>query len=577
MINRLLNPEKILYAVIVPLVGLCLYCAGFLVVSQFFVPRDVNYYFTVNLMLFLGVILVGFTILFTAVVLKKKTLLKDFSFHYAVKNAGFGNFGLVLLPMLPIVQYIINNQEILSFVNSAVILTVFLLLSMVLVSLLPILLGRTDSASGLAILGSTFTFTINSMALLSKTFFWYEKGVFLIQLMVFIAVLVFCLLFSAKKFSGLFNVLIISLLLINIVLAFFNNEEVVGDDSQSITESPFLILAAEKEPIQTPNIYLLIYDAYVGSETLAAYGIDNSMQESLLRQNGFTLYPQTYSIGAASIDSMSRVLNASINYFGNTRHAVSGGGVVQNALRENGYETYGIFQNTFFFRGIDTSYDQSFPAEDKATYATIIPAVLMGEFRFDFEFNQMLQQEFNLAKNDLFDSMTGTRFVYMHTYLPSHSQNSGVCLVNETELYAQRLAQANIEMEKDLEFIIKKDPGAIIIIAGDHGPYLTKNCTATGNVYDVSEISRLDIQDRYGTFLAIRWPDDNFDAFDEISVLQDVFPVIFAYMYEDRDFLDLKPAPNTMESETISGAAVQNGIIVGGVDDGEPLFLDDGE
>jgi len=127
-------------------------------------------------------------------------------------------------------------------------------------------------------------------------------------------------------------------------------------------------------------------------------------------------------------------------------------------------------------------------------------------------------------------------------------------------------------MCQDLETIIKTDPGAIIIVASDHGPYLTKNCFITKRGYNISEISRLDIQDRYGTFLAIRWPTDDFEEYDDITVLQDLFPSIFGYLFRDREMLAAKVEPITFRAYVVSGAKVENGIIRGGINDGEPLF-----
>ena len=128
-----------------------------------------------------------------------------------------------------------------------------------------------------------------------------------------------------------------------------------------------------------------------------------------------------------------------------------------------------------------------------------------------------------------------------------------------------------------MKTLIKSDPSAIIIVASDHGPYLTKNCTGTGsnypNPYDISEISRIDIQDRFGTFLAIRWPDGGYEEFDEITVLQDLFPAIFSYLFKDQTFLGAKVEPVTVDLDRISGASVFNGLIRGGIDNGEPLFL----
>jgi hypothetical protein len=146
-------------------------------------------------------------------------------------------------------------------------------------------------------------------------------------------------------------------------------------------------------------------------------------------------------------------------------------------------------------------------------------------------------------------------------------------------LFGERLARANIEMRQDIDAIMENDPKAIVIVAGDHGPYLTKNCYSTARFYELSEISRLDIQDRFGTFLAIRWPTEDFEEYDDIIVLQDIFPAIFTYMFEDPRLLESKIEPVTLDKDAviISGAAVVDGVIVGGIHDGEPLFLEENE
>lgn len=144
---------------------------------------------------------------------------------------------------------------------------------------------------------------------------------------------------------------------------------------------------------------------------------------------------------------------------------------------------------------------------------------------------------------------------------------------DETAQYEGRLRQANEKMRGDVELITAQDPGGIIIVAGDHGPYLTKNCFNTIDQYPLSEITRLDLQDRFGSFLAIRWPSDDFEQYDEMTVLQDVFPAVFAYMFEDPSILQAKIEPKTVHDAAASGASILNGIIQGGVNDGEPLFL----
>jgi len=243
------------------------------------------------------------------------------------------------------------------------------------------------------------------------------------------------------------------------------------------------------------------------------------------------------------------------------------------------YETQGIFKSDYFFQGIGANYDFSLPEAISAPsgHQPLVKAIFMGEFRFDIDFDRISHEQFVEHKVSAFENLPDNpRFVCMHDPFPGHSQNSGACLPNETELFREGLIQANHRMKQDVETIMQNDPGAMIIVAGDHGPYLTKNCTSTGRHYDISQISRLDIQDRFGTFLAIKWPTENSSQYDDIIVLQDLFPVIFAYLFEDAELLVAKIEPNTLEASRISGAQVKNGIIYGGINDGEPLFLSGG-
>jgi hypothetical protein len=278
---------------------------------------------------------------------------------------------------------------------------------------------------------------------------------------------------------------------------------------------------------------------------------------------------------------MSRVLNASTEFYGNVRRGVSGDGVVQKIFERLGYKTYGLFHFDFMFRGVGSHYDISIPKITIPPHLQLVKAILLGEFRFNIEdagFGQQDRDQFVEAKQEIFRDLSGGPvFVYMHSNRPNHTQISGACLPDETEQYAARLKEANEEMQRDVNLIVEHDPGAIVIIAGDHGPHLTKGCIDTTGVYDISEINRLDIQDRYGSFLAIRWPTGDFVKYDDITVLQDVFPAVFAYLYKDPSLLEAKIEPMIPPEwfSSISGAYVKDGTIVGGLNDGEPLYIAD--
>lgn len=350
----------------------------------------------------------------------------------------------------------------------------------------------------------------------------------------------------------------------------------------SIESSSLYTLVDGKEPILKPNVYLLVYDSYVPSETMASYGIDNTSQERYLLAQGFTLYPDVYSVAADTLNSMSMVFNASTNLYGHLRKGVSGDGVVHHVFNRIGYKTLGIFSSDYMFLGFPSSYDFSFPGfletgSGSQTWMSFVEAILMGEFRFTQLLNDVSRSDYLAMKHQaLSDSYAEPIFLYTHSDLPGHSQNSGACIPQDIPDFKLDLTDANHEMVNDIETIIKNSPNSIIIIAGDHGSYLTKNCTSTTGFYNKEEINRQDIQDRYGTFLAIRWPTDDYKHFDDITVLQDLFPVIFSYMYRDEDILYTKPNPEILQSpNAISGVTVVNGIIKGGINDGEPLFLNE--
>jgi len=484
-----------------------------------------------------------------------------------------------LVPFIPLTQYVFSNRQVLTLFDGVMLVFLFALFTIAYVYLLPFVFStwrlsrpwvatRTWLGVGLA-----FVWMTVNMPSLSQTYKWFAKGELAIQLVYFAGILlVSCLLISLSD-----RKLVVGLILVgfvaNVVLQAVTAQPVMPQQAaQQIQQETAKFSKIESQtPARMPNIYLLLYDAYAPEETMAAYGIDNTAQWQFLEQNGFVMYPGVYSAAAATLDSMGRVFE--MDAMDPQRKALAGDGAVQHLLRQMGYKICGVFSNSYAFWGLESSYDYSFPAQ-KPMYGVLLSAILVGEFRFDIGFEKVSGAVFWDAKqNVLTMAEAGPVFAYIYLDVPGHSQNSGVCLPDEVEQYQKRLQLANRRMRRDVEEIVRRDASAIIVVAGDHGPYLTKNCTTTANVYDLSEITRLDIQDRFGTFLAIRWPTDDYVSYDRITILQDLFPAIFAYLYQDESFLEWEIEPEIVTTSIISGASVRNGVIQGGVDDGQPLFL----
>jgi hypothetical protein len=163
------------------------------------------------------------------------------------------------------------------------------------------------------------------------------------------------------------------------------------------------------------------------------------------------------------------------------------------------------------------------------------------------------------------------KFMYAHAPVPAHSRNTGSCGKDEIAGWNRQLAKANDEMRKDVELILASDREAIIIIAGDHGPFLTGDCHKLEG-YDPEEITRFQLADRFHVFLALRWPDSipKEQRYDEFLILQDIFPNIFATLTGSKEFLKARII-DTSNVMLLPGA-IDGGYIQIGPDKGRPLL-----
>jgi len=350
------------------------------------------------------------------------------------------------------------------------------------------------------------------------------------------------------------------------------NQNALTDKRSDKMQHNIQTLCKSQQMISSPDIFLLTYESYVGNETMQIYGIDNSEQEYYLAEKGFNIYNGIYSIGPASTVSMNAVLAVASDE-NEARGATSGNGKIQRILRCNGYKTYGIFPNNYFFWEQTIDYDYSFPtailSRQMGASTVFIKAIMQGEFVCWQIHDGFAYSEYLAQKQDALSAskQANPRFVYTHNKYPGHSRHMGRLVVeNDLEKYKLGLQMANAEMKNDVETILKSNPDSIIIINGDHGPHLIQS------EKDIRKIGRMNIQDRYGAFLAIKWPENLQHNESSIIVLQDIFPVVLDALFDTKDFSRLKIEPKTLLPEVVAGAAVNNGIIIGGRDDGRLLY-----
>lgn len=561
------------------------FCLG----SVYLLPeKGVNILFISNLwkylLLFSALILVFFALY---LYLKSD---KKLSYEKQFEKLTLLDLIVTLVPLTPITQYIFHNQDILSLHQSFTVFSFFALMSIVLCALIPIIFSVFAKKAALQISATGFLYTLLSMANFSANNHWHLAGDIIVQ----IAVLVICIfiLFAISKFAQKwFNLAIVIFFIANTgsaILTAGTGDTSNKDISQEISKLPIYTELANKQPAHTNDIILLVYEAYANNQTLKHYGFDNSSQMNYLKNMGFNLYENSYSIAPCTQSSMPATFSAQMQlspeynnrmYEHGRKHIASG--AIQRTLAQQNYKYVGIFKTDAFFRGIslsDMTYDLYFPPLEHDESALIINAILEGEFRHEAGYDKIDHQTYvNTKRQVLSQKQLSPYLFYTHSTLPGHSQNSGQCLTDETEKYFRGLEIANKEMRGDIEAVIKNNPDAIIVVAGDHGPYLTRNCAfliRMRNQLGADQVTKHDLQDRYGNLLAIRWPESESAIKYDIQVLQDIFPAIASYLYDDDTIFDKTRAKRETQYAPIVSLGVQiiNGKIKGGVDDGKPLY-----
>jgi hypothetical protein len=504
---------------------------------------------------------------------------KRISFHRKLEPFELKEVLLIFLPLAPVGQYIISNQDILTIKDSLIVFGFFLTITFVIAVVIPWIYTSLSSRSFTTPLSLAFIFYVINMANVTG---WFGFGKKWFQLVFFLLIftVVFLLYLTNKKILYFLSIAFFVITIITgIVATFFkpNNEVLESEVSSHNTASLIGI-----DVSQTPDIYLLIYDSYSNEEMLDYYGIDNTEMFSFLLENNFAIYDGIYSVAASSVESMSHVLNMSkIPWNRNVRKVVAQDAEALIALKQIGYNVDSIFMDDYMIRGSEpTIYNTFFPDPNTSdskipSYKIIITAIFEGFFRFDADFSTITYGDFLQKKHQyISESSSSPRFLYAHSNFPDHSPSGVPSRPNEIELYHERLEVANREMRQDIDLILSHHPNSVIIVAADHGPGLTKDGNnLNARKYSLDMIDRYDVRDRYGAMLAIHWPKSSSVYDFDIRILQDALPAVFGYIAGDVSLFDkLRMDRKTLYTHVTGGVLVEDNVIRGGKDDGKPLF-----
>lgn len=306
-----------------------------------------------------------------------------------------------------------------------------------------------------------------------------------------------------------------------------------------------------------PNIYLFVYDGVPNPRVFREQNLPFAPLQELFAKYGYKIYEDTYTLGNESLNSMAMMLDMSAEQYSSMsamQDVYSGNSATNILLRELDYSSHILLENYYTGTHAITNQDlvtEYFPPKQHSAvksdfFFTLLRGVLQGEFRFDTKGimaeDRYSEDDRQKRKQELIRDGVAPKFVLDHYSKPGHSQNSGKCLPNETELWIDRYLEALQYLERDLAALQKHDPEAIAVFIGDHGPALSGDCYVLQN-WKLEDITPDLIWDRIGTLVAIRWPDKaRAEKYDQALTLnQDIFPVILSYLADDPAPLELMP------------------------------------
>lgn len=523
---------------------------------------------------FIGLVLLILGIIFVILLIK----VKNFKFKQKFNFPQPKDLLLISLPMSPIIGFIITNLEYLDAIGFLYVIGIPLVFSLIFSFILPVLFSYFSSFKMLMIAGLALSFTVSIMPSITENL---NSHLFNSQFVTQVAYLIlsFTILYLFYSFNKTtaYTIAIVFMLtgaMSNILSKISKNESAKTPTADRLK---IFMKNENNRIIDNRNIYIIAYESYPNLETLKFYGYDNTKQIKFLENNNYSIYHGSYSQGGSSIESISRMLDINSKISKNGRYYLSGNAFGLDVFKANGYKIKSLFPSPYFFSSHPITWDEYYPKDNvsKLGGKTITKAIFEGRFRFDiFDDNYNYDEYLRLKNKYLSSNAKKPTLFYTHNSYPGHSGNSGKCLPDEKQRYFKRLNKANIEMINDVKALKKNDPKAIVVLLGDHGPALTKNCRELRN-FKISSIDKYDIQDRYGTFLAIHEPKDLVFEGGDVQLIQDIFPAILTNITNNKQlFNELKLERKFFGrfNNRVGGVNILDGIIIGGKDDGKPLF-----
>ncbi|QMT58820.1 hypothetical protein HBNCFIEN_00173 [Legionella sp. PC997] len=321
------------------------------------------------------------------------------------------------------------------------------------------------------------------------------------------------------------------------------------------------------------NVYFILADSLTNINGLNRLGIQNDHHQFLneLEQKGFVNYPDFYTSLQATQYALFTYFNLSYKYQDlnayqvdpilRLRHILNEG-KLYDIFRDNGYKI-NIMHELDVFLLDNCSADLCYfnvtnklrPSLNSIKEKVLSILSFLSPVNLSVLFKEEKKVLFfdpnELAHNDRNAFITETlqklkklnldhpNFTYIHAFtFPAHSDTNSKTInhcneAEEIQKYSQRINSTSQFVVSMVDTIRARDKNSIIIIAGDHGPYIFKHCTREGirNPEEVIE--------RQGAFLSILWGDEYDGKYNSrIKSSHNLFRYVLSYLAENEALLN---------------------------------------
>jgi hypothetical protein len=357
---------------------------------------------------------------------------------------------------------------------------------------------------------------------------------------------------SVAKFTAVLGAMTIALIAGNMtLLAGMLIDRDDGFGSEMATSLQDITLS------RSPNIYFILTDGYGSLAYMDEHAIDIGGFKSFLSSNDFRLYDEVFSNYHSTTNALPAMLNMDHHYYtlneledresGEVRKTgriiIGGQNNLVDLLRRNSYQVQYIHNWPYLLLHgctADHCYGDRPHAGAHMLLGEILPN-FTGNGETDYWVNRLSRygerrplEDSRVEVARLIDQNGPAEpiFQYIHVFAPTHAPDSQVGICDEVEqiaYYSRRVSEVNGYLERLIDDIVSRDPTAVIVLTGDHGPFIVDKCSRWT---DLSTLSNY--RDRAGVIMAIRWPEGYDGRYDEqITTTINTFKYVLAALTDD--------------------------------------------